>query len=266
MDGEFYFAYIDESVTPEIDTASLTALVVPLDKSILVRRSFYKIIYEICERVDRSNPKSVGTPILHGKNFLRNDGKENKHIDLSSIDDDFRVHVFTQLVRLIAENELMVVRLGYNNMTEINSFSTRKDINLYDLNWHCLSGALSNLFRNGSLIPVMDGLNQQVADIVSAKIWRVNRKIEFEPFWEQSMIYSSPFNFIGNVFFAKSAYVEGLQLVDVVSYLLQKRDYIRITGKTDHFSNKIVELLEYLGTSFLVNSVIRMNCHGNANR
>ncbi len=70
-------------------------------------------------------------------------------------------------------------------------------------------------------------------------------------------------NTFSSVFFTKSKYNETTQIVDIISYLLQKVDYADITGKRSSFTKKIIEVVSHLKEECFANSIIEMKCKKN---
>ena len=258
MGKEVNFIFIDESVTEEIDIASLTGLVVPLEKFENIRTDFYKIINKILDVIypERTDTNKIDyPPILHARTFLQN-SRENSAFDFSNITDEFRIEMLREVLGIIRDYNLLVIRLGYSNYKEIKR--DIRDDKLHNTNWYGLSSTLDSIYQNSILIPVMEGIDSKIVSKFSHIIWGSNCLRELYPRLSKSLMLKNPNNFYGSVFFTQSKYTECIQIVDIVSYLLQKADYIKIKGTKSEYSNSMISTLSILNEENLINSIIKM--------
>ncbi len=258
MGKDVNFIFIEESVTDEVDIASLTALVVPLEKFENIRTEFYKILNKILDVIypNRSEEKKIDyPPILHARTFLQN-SSENSAFDFSNITDEFRIKILREVLGIIRDYNLFVIRLGYNNYKEIEQ--NIKDDKLHNTNWFGLSRTLDSIYENSILIPVMEGIDSKIVSKFSNMIWASNCLRELYPRLSNSLALKNSNNFYGSVFFTQSKYTECIQIVDIISYLLQKADYVKIKGTASEYSKSMVSTLSTLNEENLINSIIKM--------
>ncbi len=260
MQKEICFIFIDESLTIEIDTASLTGVVISLHKFEKVRKDFYKIIKKIISYlfpdgliVDNQPP-----PTLHAKDFLRN-STENPGFDFSNVTDDFRFIILNDIVDLVNDNNLFIVRQGYNNVKEILNLTLEEDNKLHQLNWFNISRTISYYFNNTMFIPVMEGIDRNIVDNFCQLIWRTVYYTELYPDIAKSLTYNKSNTFISPVFFTMAKFTEGIQIADVVSYLLQKVDYINTTDSKSVFSQNLKLIASRINNDNLINYIGKLN-------
>ena len=194
MNKEVSFIFIDESLTVDVNIASLTGLIIPVTQYEKVRKDFYKILSDILDFLYPSRHQGTichEPPILHEKDFLRN-SSENPSFDFLSITDDFRIEVLRKVINLVNENDLYIIRLGYNNYKEIYAFFSHKDEKLHNLNWFNLSRTISHSFKNVFFIPVMEGIDSLMVSKFCNMIWTANYISEIcDPEIAKSLVYSS---------------------------------------------------------------------------
>lgn len=263
MNKEVRFIFIDESVTVKVDIASLTGLVIPVTQYEKVRKDFYKIISGILDYLYPS--RNQGTiyhepPILHGRDFLRN-SSENPSFDFSSITDDFRLEVLRKIINIVNDNDLYVIRLGYNNYKEICASFSSKDEKLHNLNWFNLSRTISHSFNNILFIPVMEGIDSSMVSKFCNMIWTASYISEMYPEIAKSLVYSNSNSFVSSVFFTQSKFTEAIQIVDIITYLLQKVDSTKIKRRSTSFAQQLSEVVSNLNEKNLLNSIVKMNVH-----
>ncbi|MFZ4414472.1 MAG: DUF3800 domain-containing protein [Bacteroidales bacterium] len=256
-----YFAFIDESVCEEINIASLIALLIPENKMNLILEDFYKIIKKIIDTFPQEKEGShllYHTPVLHANSLLKDKSKDNPSVDLSNITDNFRINIFEEIIQIVEKHKLLVIRVGYNNL---NEFKKRKvySRNLYQLNWMGISSYLDKVELFEKVICIMDGTNLEMVNILSSWIYDSKGMTYFYPFMQKSMAISTPNKFLGNVFYTPSKYCEYLQIVDIVAYVLHKKDFKSITNKSNDFIDQIVALSPRIEKHCLANTLVRMN-------
>jgi hypothetical protein len=256
-----YFAFLDESVCEEINIASLIALLIPEKKMNLILEDFYKIIKKIIDTFPQEEDGGhllYHTPVLHANSLLKDKSKDNPLLDLSNITDDFRINIFKEIIQIVEKYELLILRVGYNNL---NEFKKRRsyDKNLYQFNWMGISYYLdkSKLFEK--VICVMDGTNQEMVNILSTWIYDSKGMAYFYPFMQKSMAITNPNKFQGNVFYTPAKYCEYLQIVDIVAYVLHKKDFKTITNRSNDFIDQIVALAPKIEKNCIVNTLVTMD-------
>jgi len=263
MSREACFIFIDESISNQIDTASLTGVVISISQFEKVRSDFYKICSKILYYLypDGLPCANQPPPVLHGVDFLRKSPKENKRFDFSSITDEFRLQIFNDIINLINEHELFVVRQGYKNVKEILKNSFHKDNKLHDLNWFNISRTISNNYRDALFIPVMDGVDNRLVREFCYVIHSSIYVQEMYPELAKHLSYHQSNSFISPVFFSKAEFTEGIQIADVISYLLHKAEYIKIKNSNTPFSLGILNCVSRLRKENLINYIgeLKMN-------
>lgn len=250
--SSYTYIFIDESICEEAGLATLTAIFIPQRKLNKVSTSFFKITKEIVDKFQASNTTKIlyPFPLLHGKSLL-SDPKDNPDFDLTIIDDDYRLYIMNKLVDIVLDYRLNVVRLGYNNYTEIKKAGF-KDDKLYSTNWLNLSRLIDMFLKTNCAICVMDGNDLKMINTFSRFI-SGTKSLFYLHDAEKAAILKNGKRFINNVFYVPAKYSEHLQLVDIISYILHKKDYIDITGKRSEYSNKIYALQSRLVNKRLIN-------------
>ncbi len=159
------FVFLDESVQEDLDLATLTGLIVPLDKFFDIRSGYYKILKRILDQLysDRKDKRIVyPPPILHASNFLRN-SKENPYHDFNTLSDEFKISILQEVMELVRKHKLITVRTGYSNYSSI--LKVFNDEKAHNLNWSNLSRIIDRLNNNELIIPVMEGVDSDL-------VWR----------------------------------------------------------------------------------------------
>jgi hypothetical protein len=255
--GSYTYIFIDESICDESGLATLTSIFIPQNKLNKISTEFFKITKEIVDIFQATNVTKVlyPFPFLHGKSLL-NDPKENPDFDLSIINDEFRLHVFNRVIDIVLKHKLLIARLGYNNYIEIKKSGFRDD-KMYSTNWLNLSSFIDTNLTTKSAICVMDGADLKMINTFSRFISGTKSLIYLHGA-EKATILKNGNRFINNVFYVPSKYSEHLQIVDIISYVLHKKDFIDTTGKITAYSKNIYELYPRLVTNRLFNKVRRL--------
>lgn len=261
----YTFIFIDESICETAGLATLTAIFIPQYKLNRVTSDFYKITKEIIEKC-QSNDKIKALyhfPFLHGKSLL-SDIKENPELDLSLFDDDFKIYIMNRVVDLVLHHKLFITRLGYNNYNEIkkNGF---KDDKMYSTNWLNLSRFIDKYMKTKRAICVMDGNDINMINTFSRFISGAKSLIYLHNAGSSS-VFTDGKRFINNVFYVPSRYSEHLQIVDIISYILHKKDFIDITGNRTPYSSMIYDLHPRLENKRLINNVKHLNYNDNKHK
>jgi hypothetical protein len=262
----YTYIFIDESICEQAGLATLTAIFIPQYKLNKISIDFFKISKEIVDKFQSTNkgPKILYPfPLLHGKSLL-SDPKDNPDFDLSLIDDDFRIYIMDRIIDLALNHKLLIVRLGYNNFIEIKKAGF-KDDKMYSTNWLNLSRFIDKYLYTKSAICVMDGNDIKMINTFSRFI-SMSKALIYLHQEEESSIFKNGKRFINNVFYVPSKYSEHLQIVDIISYILHKKDYIDITGNRSPYSNCIFELYPRLLTKRLINHVVHFNYRTDKNK
>jgi len=261
---KYTYVFIDESICDEIGLATLTSLFIPQKKLRRITKDFYIIIKEIIDQFPKTNNGSkimYSTPILHANSFLQNT-KENKGLDFSEISDDFRIKTMKSILDLVLKYKLHVVRLGYNNYNEILK-TNFKDDKMYSTNWLGLSSYIDKYCKFQNVICVMDGNNMKMIKTLSGFISHAKNLSYLYPDIDKSSIFIDSRRFIGNVFYVPSRYCEFLQIVDLLAFILHKKDFIDKKNVKNDFSSRIYDLSEKLKSKRVINSVIKLKMNNN---
>lgn len=218
------FAFFDESVNQALDTASLTAVLVPSEKYVQVRDAVLRIAFE----VQAAPPNTVPLPIeLHGSEMLKR---------VEGVSDDDRILVFEKLVNVVVSNQLEVVSVGYTNWSELG-FLRQHDDKLHSLNFFGILTGLQPVLAEGLVVPVVDGLPGGILDAERER----TRSSPIEPSIFRAFIASvhhhqhlrtvrpgmlsiAHYEHLVEPTFSDSAHSPLLQLADVMSYLLMVQD------------------------------------------
>jgi len=269
--SSFTHIYIDESFCIKSGLSTLTAIFIPQNKLGSISSDFYKVINQIIDRYpNKLNDSKLiyPAPVLHGNSLLRKKDKkdiENKGWDFSIIDDDFRIEIFNNIVDIVLKHKIRIVRLGYNNYDELKRKNYR-DEQMYNLIWIGLSSYIDKSHRIKKAICIMEGNSIGMIRAFSNFLSGAKMFSYVYPDIEKSSVYSDSKKFIGNVFYVPARYCEYLQIVDIISYILHKRDYVDITGEASEFSKKIYNLSPRLRDNLDINKLFRLNVTNNTKR
>lgn len=259
---QYTYVFIDESICDEIGLATLTSLFIPQKKIGKITRDFYEIIKEILDQFPKTENGSeiiYSTPILHANSFLQNT-KENKGLDFSEITDEFRIKIMDSILDLVSKYKLHVVRLGYSNYDEILKTNFNDD-KMYSTNWLGLSSYIDKYCKFQNVICVMDGNNMKMIKTLSGFISHAKNLSYLYPDIDKSSIFIDSRRFIGNVFYVPARYCEFLQIVDLLAFILHKKDFIDKKNLKSDFTSRIYDLSEKLKTKRIINSVIKLRMH-----
>jgi hypothetical protein len=161
------------------------------------------------------------------------------------------------ILDLVSKYKLHVVRLGYNNYNEIRK-TKFKDDKMYSTNWLGLSSYIDKYCKFQNVICVMDGNNMKMIKTLSGFISSAKNLSYLYPDIDKSSIFIDSRRFIGNVFYVPARYCEFLQIVDLIAFVLHKKDFIDKKNVKTDFTSKIYDLSEKLKNKRVVNSVIKL--------
>jgi hypothetical protein len=260
--SDYTHVYIDESFCEKAGLATLTSIFIPQRKLNAVTIDFYKIIRQIIDKFpDKINNsrRIYSSPVLHGKSLLRKKEKEKENItlDFSNIDDDFRIEIFNNVIDLVIKHKLRIIRLGYNNYDELRKANYKAD-QMYNFNWIGLSTYIDRSLRIKKAICVMEGNDMEMINAFSKFLSSGKTLSYIYPDLEKSSAYNDSRKFIGNVFYVPARYCEYLQIVDIIAYILHKKDYIDITGDSSDFSKRIYDLHQRLKKNIDSNNLTKL--------
>ena len=253
------YIYIDESINDHASLASLIAMEFDSKYINQVTKDFYDILKLVIDKFpkEQNGTKLIQpTPILHGCNFLRN-SKDNKHLDFTNIEDEFRFEILNLVVDLVNKFNLKIVRVGYSNYNELKAAGFPDD-KMYGTNWMALLKYFKQVDTGEEYMFIMDGTTSEMIGKLSTFIR--DAKSHFYIYgMKESLIIPNVDRFINNVFYVPLKFCEPLQIVDMISYLLQKKDYVNITGRVSEFSGQLIEISERINNELVINSIIKMN-------
>jgi hypothetical protein len=255
--------FIDESISERAGLATLTALIVPDKKFNKVTRDYYDILIKIKNQLPKykNGIKLIHPPIvLHGNSLLRNT-KENPGIDFSNISDEFRLDIFRDIINIVKSNKLRVIRIGINNYNEVLKAGLN-DYKMYSYNWFGLSQLINRYINIKKALCIMEGNNMRMIKLISNFILKAKfHSYVYPDFFKSSVINGK--EFMGNVYYVPGRYCEHLKIVDIISYILHKTDYNRITGQETDFSMRLSKLYDLIDKKRLINIVneLKINKH-----
>jgi hypothetical protein len=259
--AKFTYIFIDESICEEIGLATLTSLFIPQRKIKRITKDFYVVIKEIIDKFPNTTKEGskvvYSTPILHANSLLQN-SKENAALDFTEINDEFRIHIMSKILDIVIKHRLHIVRLGYNNYNEIQK-ANFKDDKMYSTNWLGLSSYIDRYCWAKNVICVMDGNNMKMIRTLSGFISSAKNLSYLYPEFDKSSIFIDSRRFIGNVFYVPARYCEFLQIVDIISFVLHKKDFIDKKNVRTEFTSSIYNLHEKLDNKRVTNSVISLS-------
>ena len=262
--SNFTHIYIDESFCIKSGLATLTAIFIPQKKLGSISADFYKVINQIIDKYpNKINDSKLiySAPVLHGNSLLRKKNEkdiENKGWDFSIIDDDFRIETFNNIIDIVLKHRIRIVRLGYNNYDELKR-KNYKDEQMYNLIWIGLSSYIDRSYRIKKAICIMEGNSSGMISAFSTFLSGAKMFSYVYPDVEKSSVFSDSKKFIGNVFYVPARYCEYLQIVDIISYILHKKDFVDITNESSDFSKKIYHLSRRLNDNLDINKLYRLN-------
>jgi hypothetical protein len=258
------YVFIDDSFNNDAGLATLTSIFIPQRKMDSITVDFYKILNQIIEKFPKKNAASriiYSAPVLHGDSLLQNGKNENKTLDFSNIDDDFRIKIFNDIIDLVIKHKLRIVRCGYNNYDEIQKMEFKHN-HMDNLNWIGLSNYIDRSLKIKKVVCIMEGNNDGMIRAISAWLSSAKETTYLYPDLEKSSAFTNSKKFIGNVFYVNARYCEYLQIADVIGYILHKKDYIDITRDSSDFSKRIYELHSRLDNNIVLNKLNRLSING----
>jgi hypothetical protein len=247
--------YIDESINLQAGIAAMIALEIDSRAIKEFTIEFYQIIKLIVAKFPTEIHGSriiYPTPILHGLDFLRNSSqnRDNVGLNFKDIDDDFRFKVLATIVDMVNKFNLRIVRVGYLNYKELldKGFPDEK---MYSMNWATLSSYFNSVEHGEEYTFIMDGTHPAMMSKLSTYI-RDSKSYQYVYDMRESTTIPNVERFLNNVFYVSMKYCELLQVVDVIGYLLQKKDYSKITGAKTDFGTQLIVIAETIKKDRLV--------------
>jgi len=254
------FMFVDESVSPQLDTASLTGVLVPADQLCDVRDEIYRLAVE----VQKPPPNHVLAPIeLHARTMLS---------QIPNATDADKLAVFERLVELVNAEKLQIISIGYTNWSEL-AFLAVHDEKLHGLNFSNILHSLGDLLSEALLVPVIDGLpggtlhpkpSRKPIDphvfraFIASTHYNQSLRVSLSARNQGDMISIKGFRNIVEPVFSDSEHSPLLQLADVVSYLLHIVDWaerFEISG----FKSSLLDVARKLDPSLIAKWRGRMN-------
>ena len=229
------YMFMDESMDESMDLSALTGIIVPVTSYPRVRSKVRQIVWRAIEPPVNTVPRPVE---LHARNLLC----ELEDISNDELDDR-RVACFEECVKIVNEERLQIVRIGYTNRKEISNL-LRGDSKLYGLNFMGILSSISDFLENSLIQPVMDGIpdvsyTQNNSQKINSQLVRAfSLSIHGTYFAAQLQQISISIKNFSNVLeplFAESSTSLLLQLVDMISYLLLQNERLGTT-ETENIS------------------------------
>lgn len=231
---------MDESDSPDTGILSLTGVLVPTDQY----QAICAEIYDFFARRIPGPENAVHTrpPELHGSAMLR---------DCDWATDDERVGAFELIAGLVNTLGLRVNRVGYTR-TSVGLFLCG-DPKLLVLNYYNLWSMAGDDLRDAFVVPVMDGLDQKAADMLSAHGRSVTSMLARGLADWVSLPFPERFC---EPFFASSRHSPLIQVADVVSYMLHTLDHREQPPSS--FRARVQEVARSLDPTLIRNEVVEM--------
>ena len=260
---ETLFFFIDESKSTETQIASLTCVLVTQNQIFKVRKDLFMIYEKVIKKMNEGNLQSVimMPPEFHGSTFLRTSKKSEEEY-YEHINDEFRLEIMEDLIKVVNENNLIIYRIGNTHVDKmVNDFGF--DSNLYAELYLQLTALMNSYAENYFIIPVMDYIQDSKLRFISPYVWNcIVYNHLYQDLTEENPICSSNGkNFLINTVFANSSENEIIQLVDIVSYVLQKNDIDKIRNDLSSFSKRIVEIYKVIKKELLLDSIITIKSY-----
>lgn len=232
------FLFLDECICNETAIASLTGLLIPVDKYSAIRASFY----ETLDWAIKPAESTMGfPPELHGCEFLRGES------------DDRKLQQFAQVVGLLRKHDLRVFRVGYYQTAKAKNFLKTRD-DFIGLCWFGMISVCQPYFVDQKIIPIMDGFNDHTrlrfsGMIKSMDVFRASGLAA-------GISIDNSENIVGEVFYADSTYSVFTQIVDILSYLRHVSDWVREGKPLTDFKSQLAEISKRLEPAIAYESVI----------
>lgn len=225
--------FIDETTSEPVQSGrrlvALTGVAISVEKYGIVRTQFYNKFRQ--QRTEGGLTVNLSPLELHGRKLL------------PGATDDERIAALNEVANLVLEHDLGIYRFGYLTSDSLVKFFGDKDI-AYLLSWADLVGSLQSELKNGPLIPIADSGNPRLADHMSRFIKNID--VMREGGLGHSLSVQGTENIIGEVFFGESKYSVFVQMADICSYLLLKRDMQKLGWQVSEFNQRVLEVAERL--------------------
>jgi len=141
---------MDESSSADTDVASLTGILIPVEKAGHIRDAMCKFLREL-QSVPPNEIRAL--PELHGRAMFRN-------MDWAT--DEHRLRAFEHVVAMVNASRLEVIRVAYSNHRQLRD-ALRPDDRLHRLCFFGIVMWLQKYLANGYVLPIMDGLEEAYA-------------------------------------------------------------------------------------------------------
>lgn len=238
------FLFLDESYCEQTTISSVTGILVPIEKYAAIRNGFYSKMRDV---LSIPSTEVARIPDLHGCDFLREES------------DEVKFAAFRAIVNLIRENKIDIFRVGYYITRHIERMF-RYDNRLHALSFLGILWSLSSQLEKTYIIPVMDGLDTEVAKRFSGGFRGIDQLRAMGLSGAISIAHSE--NILGEVFYAKREYSICEQITDVVAYLRSCSDYQREKIETTEFKQNLIEISKGLEESLIREEIGPLNIQG----
>lgn len=260
---ETLFFFIDESKSTETQIASLTCILVTQNQIFKVRNDLFIIYEKVIKKMNEGNAQSVimMPPEFHGSTFLRTSKKSEEEF-YKHIDDDFRLEIIEDIIKVVNDNDLSIYRIGNTHADKmVNDFGF--DSNLYAELYLQLTALMNSYAEDYFIIPVMDYIQDTKLKFISPYVWNcmVYNHLYKDLTVDNPICSSNGKNFLINTVFANSSEHEIIQLVDIISYVLQKNDIDKIRKDLSPFSKSIVEIYKVIRKELLHDTIITIKSY-----
>ena len=136
-----YFMYVDECKSPDTEIVSMTAMLVQSDQYSDIRKAFYacldRFFYPHGFEMLRSLPELKGSKFLPG------------------YDDDQKINLMSNLVDIVVQEELTLLRAGYRKNSSLEEKLNKVESRL-QFCWFSLVEGVRKIIGDSLVVPVLD--------------------------------------------------------------------------------------------------------------
>ena len=225
------FLFMDDSFCHEkTKVSALVGLLVPLGQYETLRNGFYSVFLPF---IRPGGDVVARPPQLHG-------------VELPGDTDEEKLRVVSEVVDLIVSKKIRIYRIGYY-ITKWLEEHLKDDKRLHGICWSSMMHMLKPELAKQLLIPVMDGIDPEIAK-------RFSPSIQFLDMCrtaglEQVLSVSNSSHLVGEVFYADSNYSVFTQAADIVAYLRKITDMRDDGHSLPPFKEKLLKQAQRLNRS-----------------
>lgn len=236
---------IDETDCQETDVFALVALVVPIDEVDRIRLALYRFLRELQGVPDRTVSMP---PELHGRRMLA-------PTVASWATDEQRVACYAHVVETVNSGALQVIRVAYHKKSlakfPLEREQDRKHM-IYGLCFGGLEQSVGPLLQRSYVIPVMDGLDREVAVRLGGPKPLLHA-FRASPFYREGSISVANAQNLMDPVFVDSFSSPLMQVADVTAYLLHILDWEHAGLPLTEFKARVAAVAHTLDMSRVQN-------------